>query len=102
MIKNKEEEKINFENKNKELLEKNEILAENVSWKLPIQGAKHLIRDMVITKATKIWPYLNFIKYKEVVINVVRQSCIVTKETLHKKPTETTQNTINFLSNLSE
>ena len=43
MIKKKEEEKRFFENKNKELLEKNEKLAEKVSRQFSVQGAKHLI-----------------------------------------------------------
>ena len=43
MIKKKEEEKRFFENKNKELLEKNEKLAEKVLGKLPVQGARHII-----------------------------------------------------------
>ena len=57
MIKKKEEDKQFFENKSKELLEKNEKLAEKVSWQFPVQGAKHLIWDMIIAKATKMRPY---------------------------------------------
>ena len=61
MIKRKEEEKMIFENKNTQLLEKNEKLVEKVSGQLPVQGSRHLIWDMIITEATKIRPYLNFI-----------------------------------------
>ena len=79
MIKKKEEEKRFFESKNKEFLKKNEKLAKKVSGQLRVQGDRHLIWDMIITKATKMRPYLNFIKDKEVVINVARQSCVVVK-----------------------
>ena len=57
---------------------------------------------MIITEATKMRPYLNFIKDKEVVISVERKNYIVVKEILDKKPTDTTQNTINFLNILSQ
>ena len=68
------------ENKSKELLEKNEKLAEKVSGKLPMQEARHLIWDMIITKAIKMRPYLNFIKDKETIISIARQSCALMKE----------------------
>ena len=47
-------------------------------------------------------PYLKFIKDKEVVITVARESCIVVKETLDRKQIHTTHNTINFLNTLSK
>ena len=47
-------------------------------------------------------PYLKFIKDKEVVITVARESCIVVKETLDRKPIDTTHNTINFFNTLSQ
>ena len=84
------------------MLDKNEKILEKVSWQLPIQGAMHLIWDMIITKAKKMRPYLNYIKDKEVVISVVRQSCIAIKETLDRKLADTTHNTIDFLNTLSE
>ena len=102
MINKKEEEKRLFEDKSKELLEKNEKLAEKVSGKLLVQGSRHLIWDNIITEATKMRPYLKFIKDKEVVITVARESCIVVKETLDRKPIDTTHNTINFFNTLSQ
>ena len=75
VVKKKEEEKNFFENKSKELLEKNEKMVEKVSRKWPVQGPRHLIWDMIVTKVTKMRPYLNFIKDKEVVINIERQIC---------------------------
>ena len=68
-----------FKNKRKELLDRNEKLAENVLEKLPMQGARHIILDMIIREATKMGPYLNYIKDKEMVINVARQSCTTVK-----------------------
>ena len=84
------------------MLDKNEKLTEKISGQLPVQGARHLIWDMIITEATKMRPYLNYIKDKEMVINVARQSCTNVKETLDRKPIDTTQNTINFCNTLSE
>ena len=84
------------------MVDKNEKLAEKVSGHIPVQGARNLIWHMIITEATKIRPYLNYIKDKEMVINVARQSCTTVKETLGRKPTDANQNTINFLNTLFE
>ena len=46
--------------------------------------------------------YLKYIKDKEMVINVASQICTIVKETLDRKPTYTTRNTINFLNTLSK
>ena len=67
-----------------------------------MQGARNLIWHMIITEAIKIRPYLNYIKDKEMVINVARQSCTTVKETSGRKPTDANQNTINFLNTLFE
>ena len=49
IIRKNEEEKRLFENKSKELLDKNEKLAEKISRQLLMQGARNLIWDMIIT-----------------------------------------------------
>ena len=67
-----------------------------------MQGARHLIWYMITIEATKMRPYLNLIKDKEVVISTTRQSCPVMKETLDKRSAKTYQNTINFLNTLSK
>ena len=72
IVKKKEEEKRFIENKSKELLDKNEKLAEKIPGQLPVHGASHLIWDIIIKEATKIRPYLDFMKDKEMVINVAR------------------------------
>ena len=84
------------------MLDKNEKLAEKISGQLPVQGARHLIWDMIITEAAKMRHYLNYFKDKEMVINVARQICTTLKEALDRKPTDATQNTINFCNTLSE
>ena len=57
---------------------------------------------MIITEATKMRPYLNFIKDKETMISIARESCAVMKETIDTISIETTQNIINFLTTMSE
>ena len=57
---------------------------------------------MIIIEATKIRPYLTYIKNNGMVVNVSRKSCTVVKETLDRKPTDTAQNTINFVNTLFE
>ena len=68
IIKKKEEEKRLFESNNKELLDINDKLAEKLSGQFPLQGASHLLWDMIITEATKLIPYLNYIKDREMEI----------------------------------
>ena len=75
---------------------------EKLSGNLPVQGGRHLILDMIITEATKMRPYLNFIKDKETIINIARQNYAVMKETLDKRLVETPQNNISFLNTLLE
>ena len=53
IIKKKEEEIKLFENKSKELLDINDKLAERLLGQLPLQGARHLLWDMIITEAKK-------------------------------------------------
>ena len=53
LVHKKEEEIKLFENKNKELLDINDKLAEKLSRQLPLQGASHLLWDMIITEAKK-------------------------------------------------
>ena len=60
----KEEERKALENKYKELLYKNEKLLNKLSGKFPMQGARHLIWDIIIAEAIKLKPYLNYILNK--------------------------------------
>ena len=61
-IKKKEEERKTLENKNRELMDKNEKLMKKLTIQLPVQGARHLLWDILILEATKIRPYLNYIQ----------------------------------------
>ena len=65
--------------------EKNGKLTKKVSGQLQVQGGRNLIWDMIITESTKMSPDLNFIKDKETLISIARQSCAVMKETLEKR-----------------
>ena len=67
-----------------------------------MQVARHLIWDMIIAKAVKLRPYLNYILDKEMAIHAARQSCTTVKEALNKKPIDTFNNTINFLNSCVE
>ena len=73
-----------------------------MTGQLPIQGARHFKWDIIIAKAVKFIPYLNYILDKQMVINTAMQRCIAVKEALNKKPVDPINNTINFLNTLSE
>ena len=60
-VKNKEEERRLFENKNKELLDRNDKLVKQLSGQLLVQDARHLLWDMIISKDMRIRTYLNYI-----------------------------------------
>ena len=97
----KEEEIKALQNKYKELLDKNHKLVNQLSRKLPMQRAMHLIWNMIITEDVNIRPYLNYILAKEMVINVAKHSCTAVKEALNKNLVDTSK-TINFRNALSE
>jgi hypothetical protein len=63
-----------------------------------LRGAKHVIWDAIVVEATNFRVYLNFINDKDNVATMTRSSCIVVNETLAKKPSEWTQNTIDLLN----
>ena len=54
---NKQEERKSLENKYNYLLDKKEKLVKQLSQKFPMQGARHLIWDIIIVEAVKIGPY---------------------------------------------
>ena len=83
-------------------MDKKEKSMKRLTCQLALQGVIHILWDMLISEATKIRAYLNFIQAKEMVINIVRKRCTTMKETLNRKPIDTTKNTINFLNTLSE
>ena len=101
MARKKKEERKSMENKSKDLLEKNGKLMKQLTGQFPVQGAKHIIWDMIITEDGKLRPYLNYILYKEIVIQAARQSCTAVKESLNKKPIDTKNNTVHFINGVS-
>ena len=98
----REHERNKLENKCIELVEKNNKLAKQVIGHASLQGAKHLIWYVLITEATKLKTYLDFILDKEIVTQVSRQNVLMVKQVLNKKPIDTTNNAIHFLNNLTE
>ena len=58
-------------------------LAKQLTRQLPVQGARHLLWDMIIAEETKIKIYLNFIKDKEMVINATRHSFLAVNFVFH-------------------
>ena len=67
-----------------------------------MQGARHLIWDMIILEVSRISPHLKYIQDKEMVINESKQSCTTMNEALNIKPIDIIINTTNFLNTLSK
>ena len=57
----KEDERKDMENKCKDLLDENDKLMKQVTGQMHVQGAKHIIWDMIIVEAEKLKPYLDYI-----------------------------------------
>ena len=57
---------------------------------------------MLISEATKLRSYLDYILDKEFVIKSAKQSVIAMKERLNKKPIDYAKHTIDFLNGLKE
>ena len=73
-----------------------------VTRKLPVQGDKHIIWDMIIAEATKLRPYLDYILDKEIIIQGARQSATIVKEVLNKNPIDTANNTISIMNGFTK
>ena len=84
------------------MIEKNNKLEKQVSGQSTLQGAKHLIWDMLITQVVNLEPYLDFILEKEIVTQAARQNVLMVKQVLNKNPIDTTHNAISFLNSLTE
>ena len=67
-----------------------------------MQGAKHIIWDALISKATKLRPYLDYILDKEGDIHVTNQSVTTVRERINKNPVDYARNAIDFLNGLTE
>ena len=91
-----------MQEKCKELVYKNNKLTKQVTGHFYLQGAKHLIWDVLIVEAAKLRPYLDFILDKEIVTQAARQNILMVKYVLHKNPIDTAHNAISFLNSLNE
>ena len=91
-----------WEAKCQEMLTKTDKLIKHVTWHSSLQGAKHIIWDVIITETNKLRPYLDYILDKEIVTQVAKQSVLLVKQVLNKKSRDTTQNEISFLNSLKK
>ena len=57
----REQERKALENKCKELVDKNNKLTKQVTGQSALQGAKHIIRDVLIAEVAKLKNYLDYI-----------------------------------------
>ena len=67
-----------------------------------MQGAKHIIWDVIIAEAAKLIPYLDCILGKEIGMQAARQSVATVKEVQKKNPIDTSNNTTSFLNGLTK
>ena len=98
----REKERNELEEKCKEMVEKNNKLEKQVTGQSSLQGAKHLIWDVLIAEATKLRPYLDFILDKDIVTQEDRHNFMMVKQFLNKNPIDTSNNAISFLNSLTE
>ena len=98
----REKERNELEDKCNEMVEKNNKLEKQVTGQSSLQGAKHLIWDVLIAKATKFRPYLDFILDNDIVTQVSIQNFMMVKRVLNKKLIDTANNVISFLNSLTE
>ena len=61
MVENKEKMRKMLEDKCKELVENNNKQTKQVPGQAALQGEKHIIWDVMITEASELRPYLDFI-----------------------------------------
>ena len=83
-MKVKDEKKLHRDNQ--DLQERVSKLKTRLKGKTLLQGAKHVIWDVIAAEAAKIKVYLNFINEKNNVASTTRSRCTVVNEMLAKKP----------------
>ena len=72
-----------------------------MNGKLQLKGAKHTIWDQIIIEVTKLWDFLNFEEDKRVLVINSLTKYEVENEIMQRRPTSKAQNSIAFLSHLS-
>ena len=98
----KEEIRNKLEDRCKELEDENNKLTKHASGQATLQGAKHLIRDMIIPEETKLRTYLDFIHNKESATQEAKNHIQITKMDLNKRPMDAAEVAINFLNSLTK
>jgi hypothetical protein len=69
-----------------------------LNGKMLLQGAKHVIWDMIAAEVAKFRSYLNFINDKDNMVAIAQNKCDVVNEVIEKNPLEWTQNVIYLLN----
>ena len=67
-----------------------------------MQGVKHVIWDALISEATKLRSYLDYILDKEISMQSSKQSVATVRERLNKNPIDYARNAIHFPNRLKE
>ena len=98
----KEEEKKKLEGKCQELIDQNPKLNKQVIGQMALQGGRYMIWDGIIKEASKSILYLDYVADEEDALVSSKKNVVIVKHALHKKPIQTSQNAVNFLSTLSE
>ena len=70
--------------------------------KLALQSTKHMIWDQIIIEADKFQPYLHVIEDLELAMREAKKQVQIVEAEVKKKPLETAENTMTYLSSLSD
>jgi cell division protein FtsB len=97
-MKVKDEKMAQIHRDNQDLQERVSKLKNRLKGKTLLQGAKHVIWDVIAAEAAKFRVYLNFINDKDSVAATTQSRCVVVNEVLAKKPSEWAQNVIDLLN----
>jgi hypothetical protein len=97
-MKTKDEKMAPLQRENQYLQERVIKLKTRLKGKTLLQGAKHVIWDVIAVETSKFRVYLNFINDKDSVATTTQSKSIVVNETLAKKPSEWAHNAIDLLN----
>jgi hypothetical protein len=97
-MKVKDEKMAQIHRDNQDFQERVSKLNTRLKGKTLLQGAKHVISNVIAAKVVKFGVSLNFINDKDSVVAMARSMCIVVNEVLAKKPSEWAQNAIDLIN----
>jgi hypothetical protein len=97
-MKMKDENTTHVQKENQDLQERVSKMKMTLKGKVLLQGAKHLIWDVIILEAIKFKMYLNFINDKDNMAITARGRRTFVNKTLAKNPSEWAHNAINLLN----